>query len=285
VAVRADDLEGSERFGRSLAAESQAPDLQGFGHRMLGQAAWARGQWRRAKQEVQLAATYDPVPALELWSLFAALPFLPLPRNEVTSAREAVQRWDPRTNPALVEHTAAHSGLHPALRLHRLGLLDIRLGDTAAALRDARALDRSADSSEAGRLTRTLAQSIRAHVAAAGNRDADALHLLETAGWEAAASVFVSEACDRYFRAELLERLGREDEALGWYGSIAERAAYELVYLAPAELRQAEIYDRRGDRAHSVQHYRRFIQLWKDADPELQPEVAAARNRLVTLLK
>ncbi len=92
--------------------------------------------------------------------------------------------------------------------------------------------------------------------------------------------MFVSEAYDRYFRAELLQRLARNDEALGWYGSIAERAAYELVYLAPAHRREAEIYARRGQRDLAARHYRRFIELWSTADPELQPAVAEARSRL-----
>jgi tetratricopeptide (TPR) repeat protein len=95
--------------------------------------------------------------------------------------------------------------------------------------------------------------------------------------------LFASEAYYRYTRAELLERLGREDEALGWYGSIAERAAYELVYLAPAHRRQAEIYARRGQPDLAAQHYRRFIELWSEADPELQPVVAEARRRLAEL--
>ncbi|HJR17394.1 MAG TPA: tetratricopeptide repeat protein, partial [Gemmatimonadales bacterium] len=281
VAVRADDLEGSERFGRLLASDGQPPDLQGYGHRMLAQAALARGQWRKARREVELAARFDSIPALELWSLFAALPFVPLPRPEIVSAREWVRRWDGGAKPpAPFEHTTAHTGLHPYLRLQRLGLLHLRLGDTVAAVGEARALGQSADSSTVGRLAHTLAQSIRAHVSAGSNRDAEALALLERAGWEAASSVFASEAYDRYFRAELLERLGREDEALGWYGSIAERAAYELVYLAPAHRRQAEIYERRGKRELAARHYRRFIELWGEADPELQPAVAEARDRL-----
>jgi tetratricopeptide (TPR) repeat protein len=284
VAVKADDLEGSERFGQWLTASSQPPDLQGFGHRLLAQARLARGQWREARREVELATRFDPVPALELWSLFAALPFVRLPREEIAAARSAVRRWEARAEPATpYEHTTSHSGLHPFLRLHRLGLLDARLGDTAASLRSARALDRASSAPTTGRYARTLAQSIRAHVSAAGGRDDAALGLLEAAGWEAAASVFVSEAYDRLFRAELLEQLGREEEALGWYHSIAERAAYELVYLAPAHRHQAEIYERRGQRDLAARHYRKFIELWKDADAELQPEVQKAREQLAKL--
>jgi tetratricopeptide (TPR) repeat protein len=145
-------------------------------------------------------------------------------------------------------------------------LLDIRLGDTVAALREARELDRTGSATARGRLAHTLAQSIRAHVAAAGGRFAEALSLLEGAGWEAAAPVFVSEAYDRFFRAELLEKLGREDEALGWYGSIAERAAYELVYLAPSVRHEAEIAERRGQPDLAARYQRRFMELWKDAE-------------------
>ncbi len=286
VAVTTDDLDGSERFGHWLTGASRAPDLQGYGHRMLAQAALARGQWRRAESELAIAARQDSIPALELRSLFAAFAFLPVPREEIVQAREAVRRWNPTAEPAgQVGHTAAHIGLHPYLRLHRLGMLDIRLGDTVGALHEARALDLAAASPSNGRFAHTLAQSIRAHVAAAGGRTREALADLDRAGWEAVAAVFVAEAYDRYFRAELLADAGREDEALGWLHSIAERAAYEQVYLAPAHLRQAEIYDRRGDRTQAVQHYKKFIELWRDADPELKPEVEVASKRLATLEK
>jgi len=45
-------------------------------------------------------------------------------------------------------------------------------------------------------------------------------------------------------------------------------------------LKQAEIYERRGDRAKAAQHYASFIALWKDCDPELRPVVAEAERRL-----
>jgi tetratricopeptide (TPR) repeat protein len=284
VAVMTDDLDGTERFGHWLTGASGAPDLQAYGHRMLAQAALARGQWRRSLRELAVAGRHDSIPSLELRSLFAALSFLPLPRQEIIEVREAVRRWNAGAEPvSQVGHTQAHVGLHPYLRLHRLGVLDTRLGDTTEALRHAQALDRVADSTPTGRLAHTLARSIRSHVAAAVGRTREALAHLEAARWEAAASVFVAEAYDRYRRAELLTNDGREDEALGWFGSIAERAAYELVYLAPAHLRQAEIYDRRGDRDTAAEHYRKFIDLWRDADPELQPVVNKARERLAAL--
>lgn len=94
------------------------------------------------------------------------------------------------------------------------------------------------------------------------------------------ASVLGSRAYDRFLRAELLRELGRNDEALGWYATQGQTIVPGLIYLAPAELRQAQICERLGDRARAARHYRRFIELWHDADAELQPVVADARRRL-----
>ena len=45
----------------------------------------------------------------------------------------------------------------------------------------------------------------------------------------------------------------------------------------------ARIYDAKGDTARAAELYRDVIAMWKDADPELQPRVQAARARLRVL--
>jgi tetratricopeptide (TPR) repeat protein len=45
----------------------------------------------------------------------------------------------------------------------------------------------------------------------------------------------------------------------------------------------AKMFDAKGDTANAVVQYREFIELWKNADPELQPRIAAARDRLAQL--
>jgi tetratricopeptide (TPR) repeat protein len=47
--------------------------------------------------------------------------------------------------------------------------------------------------------------------------------------------------------------------------------------------RLGQLYEAKGDAANAAEHYRAFIELWKNADPELQPRVAEARRRLVKL--
>ena len=44
--------------------------------------------------------------------------------------------------------------------------------------------------------------------------------------------------------------------------------------------RLGQLYDAKGNVDKAAEHYRAFIELWKNADAELQPRVAAARERL-----
>jgi len=53
--------------------------------------------------------------------------------------------------------------------------------------------------------------------------------------------------------------------------------------LARAHHRLGELYDAKRDVPRAVRHYERFVDLWKNADPPLQPRVAAARARLAAL--
>ena len=92
-------------------------------------------------------------------------------------------------------------------------------------------------------------------------------------------SPFYLHEYESFIRAELLHTLGRDAEALQAYRSIAD----ELFHSgAPAHLRLAEIYERRGERQKAREHYARFLELWRDCDPELRPLVEEARRRMAS---
>jgi tetratricopeptide (TPR) repeat protein len=57
----------------------------------------------------------------------------------------------------------------------------------------------------------------------------------------------------------------------------------DAFFLAGSHRRLGELYDAKGERANAVTHYSRFVDLWKDADPELQRLVRQARERLAAL--
>jgi tetratricopeptide (TPR) repeat protein len=284
VAVHADDLAGVERFGALLTGDERSVDVRGFGHRLLAQTAAARGQWRAAQRELASASRLDSTAALELRAQLAVLPFLPVGRAELASTREALLAWHPTPDESAdAIHFKSHLGLHPSLRAYLLGLVSAQLGDTASAASYARELERASDSSARTTIAiarATFAHSLRARIADAAGEPERALDLLRRAEWQPIASDVMIEALDRYYRAELLRRLGRTDEARAWYASMAQRATYELPYLAPSRLALAKLAEARGDGDEARRHYRSFVDAWHSADPELVPLVDEARMKL-----
>ena len=281
VATHLDDVEGAEQFARLLTDGRYSDDVRGMAHRLLARVAVARGRWSVARVQLDTAGRFDPVAELELRSLLAVLPFLQLPRSELLDIRRRVEEWPARVEaPGKPSHSAAHKGLHPYVRLYRLGLLDARLGDTTAALRFAASLDAASDSARdlKADALQTFARSIRARVAGQAGRAAEALEQLDRSHWGVVESIFEAEALDRYYRAELLYALGRHAEALDWYRTIAERATYELVYIAPCRWRQGWLY-RLGEPARAAKAYAVVARLWRDADPPLRQTAAMADRR------
>jgi tetratricopeptide (TPR) repeat protein len=57
------------------------------------------------------------------------------------------------------------------------------------------------------------------------------------------------------------------------------------TYLAGTYKRLGELYEAKGERVKAASNYRKFVELWKDADPELQPKVVEVRRRLARLEK
>jgi eukaryotic-like serine/threonine-protein kinase len=53
--------------------------------------------------------------------------------------------------------------------------------------------------------------------------------------------------------------------------------------LALSFKRLGELYEGRGDKAKALDNYTRFVTLWKDADPVLQPTVREVRGRMAKL--
>jgi tetratricopeptide (TPR) repeat protein/tRNA A-37 threonylcarbamoyl transferase component Bud32 len=55
------------------------------------------------------------------------------------------------------------------------------------------------------------------------------------------------------------------------------------LQLAGSHKRLGELYDAKGDREKAISHLSKFVELWKNADPELQPAVNDAKRRLAKL--
>ena len=84
---------------------------------------------------------------------------------------------------------------------------------------------------------------------------------------------------ERLLRAELLRALDRPADALDWYASFPDGSGYDYPFTAIAWLRRAEILDRLGRRDEAAHYYGRFAAMWKDADTEYTQLVEHARAR------
>jgi eukaryotic-like serine/threonine-protein kinase len=88
--------------------------------------------------------------------------------------------------------------------------------------------------------------------------------------------------------ARVYDRAGYADSAIATYERYLatrsiRRTTLDAFELPAAVLRLAQLYEARGDRAAAARHYLRFADLWKDADPDLQPRVREARRRAAEL--
>lgn len=91
----------------------------------------------------------------------------------------------------------------------------------------------------------------------------------ELTGWGAMSDM---NSIHRYWIGQVLQELGRPEEAESYFRSV--------YFDAPATLALAQIYDERGDLDAAALKYSDFVAMRRDADPNLQPEVEAARSRL-----
>jgi tetratricopeptide (TPR) repeat protein len=223
---------------------------------------------------------------------FAATLPLPYADSLLASARQRAAAATPlpdAAHPAFVSEMALGAPIRfEPLRQYALGMLSLRLRDSASARDAAARLAHLATSPDATALVRDLDRGLRAALAWQARRPADALRLLEAlecrdSQGDVDVTPFDARANERFLHGEVLAALGRDAEALQWFASLGTGSVTELPLRAPAELRQAAIHERLGHRADAVRHYERFLALWRDADPALRATADSARRRLAAL--
>jgi DNA-binding SARP family transcriptional activator/TolB-like protein len=256
----------------------------------LAQVRLARGRYRDADRGVVVASVIPPARRLEYRAMMATLPFLPLPPDTLRSVRAEIASHPDLALAAAGGPIAGTGNEYPHIlwpgmfrvrRLYLLGALHARLGEEAQVRAVGDSIARyHAVEPFADRYTRL----VRAQAAAGAGRPAVALGELgapQPPPLRMHESLFDhGRVYERWLRAELLRESGRLGEALRWYGTFPDPAGRDLPYVAPSHLRRAEIHDSAGDPLQAAYHYGRFVELWADADAELQPLVGRARERL-----
>ncbi len=157
-----------------------------------------------------------------------------------------------------------------------------RVADVVARLQGWRvyadSLEASGDSA-GGRQTRWLEQMLEARAQWSAGDPEGALARLEPLQREATGSGFMAavNGMQRFWLSDLNLELGNTERAELYYRSLIDQAR--------AVLALARIRDEAGDTDEAARLYARFIEFWKDADPELQAQVEAARDRLQEIVQ
>jgi tetratricopeptide (TPR) repeat protein len=90
--------------------------------------------------------------------------------------------------------------------------------------------------------------------------------------------------CAYPWLARAYDRLGQEDSVRVMYERLVDLPSaalwYDGAHLAQGYVRLAEIYEGQGETEKALEFYGRFVSLWEEADPELQPWVERAREAL-----
>jgi tetratricopeptide (TPR) repeat protein len=94
--------------------------------------------------------------------------------------------------------------------------------------------------------------------------------------------------CGTFEVAAAFAKLSQPDSARAYYEQYlksggAFRARLDMDHLAATYQRLGELYEAKGDRARAKEYYEKLLDLWKNADPELQPIVKDTRDRVARL--
>ncbi|MBU6366526.1 MAG: protein kinase [Gemmatimonadetes bacterium] len=188
---------------------------------------------------------------------------------------DSLQRADPQGDRPAIDRR----DLQLAIAYARLGRPDVARKLLAGTLR---ALSREE------RLARwNVWHAAEGEIALAEGRADDAIAAFRRAA--ASDSGFVQSAIDRFTAGRLamaFDKGGRADSATAYFALVAdpptmnEQAPLMLPY---AVRRLGELAEARGDLSEALRRYRAFAQLWRNADPELQEQVADVRRRIAAL--
>ena len=243
------------------------------------------GQGRWSTAQADLARVEGPAGRL-VRAYYASLPFVNNRPGELEEIRAGLERWNPIAEPPPTS-SKLEASLAPHLRQWLLGLLALKAGSASESRERATAIERTPIPAGGGAVVRSMAATLGAGAAALDSRTAEALEGLRSVRGDVPAPLlripFYAEEPARYLRAELLQRLGRDREALEWLRYGFADTPTELAYIGPLHWRQGELYERLGDSEKAGEYYQRFLQLWEHCDPSLQPLVAETKSRLARL--
>jgi tetratricopeptide (TPR) repeat protein len=93
------------------------------------------------------------------------------------------------------------------------------------------------------------------------------------------------QGCELYAMGETYDRANQPDSTIAYFERLlAIRNLGPGPYWKPVMLRRlGQLYEKKGNRERALEYYGKFVDLWKDADPSVQPLVAETREWIAQL--
>ncbi|HEX6943515.1 MAG TPA: protein kinase [Gemmatimonadaceae bacterium] len=278
IAVGRMDIDSLASMAKAKLADPKAASQRDFAALLLGQVNAVRGKVREATRwigeseaiQVQQSETKMPVLRASLDSAWFRTFFL----GDAEGGREQVRR-------ALAQ--TPMESLPPSERLWSYVLyIAHATGDAGAAQTALQALERDLPQMGVAEAAGALAEA-RGYAELAAGRGAAAIpHFRE------ADRTFAScDRCAMINLARAFDLAGQRDSAIAYFQRFIDTPHAYLFedqdWLAGSYKRLGELYEAAGDLPKAATNLEKFIELWKDADPELQPKVRDARERLTRI--
>lgn len=269
-------------IARRMTTADRPESMQAQGYIALAHLALASGRWREAMIALDSAAPRNALAAAWTRAYFVSLPFVRAGAADVATAEKGLAAAADLRAPAPLYlqiglATPAADVVQPYLQ----ELLE-RTARDAEGTRPAE-VDLAVDALDCSRamaepylapLCADLRHGLLADAARRREATGEALAHLDAMDMRvpyqhAGRSQFLARSRERLVHALLLEQAGRDAEAQEHYASLPHGAWADYIFLAPSYLGRARLHERRGDRAGAAALYRRVLELYSTADPEL----------------
>ncbi len=272
------DAPTARRFAQLSQDEKRAPDQRARGAILISDIDAEQGRFRAAVERVRALTMPGKMRA---YADYANSPLSRIPREDLEAMRAEVLATD-----SVPADSTPGQQLRPFVRLYRAAVLSCRAGDFSSAAQYAQRM-RTLPAPAYWKSSLTmLADEIDAQIDLENNRPLDALRKLEKHRTIVAFDIGPALSWGSsipIWRAEALFRAQRYEEAEQWFDNLDDAIVSDIPHVAYILLRRAQIADARNQSEKARDLYARFLKLWDKPDPELQPVVDQARNRLAAL--
>jgi len=275
LAIARMDFDSLDKLARTTYADPKASTQRDFSTLLLAQVNSVRGKVRDAIRwvgeaeaiQIQQSETKMPVLRASLDSAWFRTFYL----ADVEGGREQVRRALARTPMESLPPSERQWGY--------LVYIAHAAGDAAAARSALQAFERDLPQMGVAQSAGALAE-VRGFAALAAGRPAEAIPYFR----EADRTYASCDRCAMINLARAFDLAGQRDSAMAYFQRFVDTPHSFLFedqdWLAGSYKRLGELYEAAGDLPKAVINLEKFVTLWKDADPELQPKVRDARARL-----